>query len=296
MPPLPPLCLPSRTDTRQPKYPMPAGSIDCHCHVFGDPTKFPLTTNRSYTPTLEPLEKYQQMCEIVGIDRTVQMNSAVYGFDNSITLALIAKLGQNTARGICGIDFSISSQELDRLNNGGMRGARLSTKVKGYGGMDLVEAIAKKIRPVGWHVDLHIGNNAELAEFESQLMELPVPIVVDHMGGVKGSDNVDAPGFQALLRMIRQRDDCWVKISSYYRASLSGPPVYSDMKAFAQALVETRADRLVWGSNWPHPNRYVETDVPNDGDLVDIFSDWVPDANTRRKILVDNPTALYGFK
>jgi len=272
------------------------GSIDCHCHVFEDQAKYPLTSNRSYTPTLEPLEKYQQMCEIVGIERTVQMNSAVYGFDNSVTLALIAKLGQKKARGICGIDVSITNHELDRLNRGGMRGVRLSTKVKGYGGIDLVGAIAKKIQPLGWHIDLHIGRNAELAEFESKLMELPVPIVVDHMAGVKGSDDVDIPGFKALLRMLQQRDDCWVKISSYYRASLSGPPAYSDMKAFAQALVETRADRIVWGSNWPHPNRYAETDVPNDGDLLDIFWDWVPDAKTLHKILVDNPEVLYGFR
>lgn len=290
-----PLCLPARASTRAPRHKLPRGSVDCHCHVFEEQTKYPLGSDRSYTPRLEPLEKYLDMCETVGIDRTVQMNSAVYGFDNSVTLDLIARLGQHKARGICGIPRDVSNKTLDSLNAAGFRGARLSTKVKGYGGIELIDAIARKIRPLGWHVDLHIGRNAELAEFESQLFALPVPIVIDHMGGAKGGDSVEAPGFRALLRLLGKREDCWVKISSYYRASTSGPPAYSDMRTFAQALVATRPDRVVWGSNWPHPNRYNEADVPDDGDLVDVFCDWVPDESVRHQILVENPAALYGF-
>ena len=124
---------------------------------------------------------------------------------------------------------------------------------------------------------------------------MPVPIVFDHMGSPKAADGVDAPGFQALLRILKRREDCWVKISSWYRLSRAGGPHWPDMAPMAQALVETRPDRLVWGSNWPHPNRFDEKDIPDDGELVDAFCEWVPDAVARERIWVSNPAQLYGF-
>jgi 2-pyrone-4,6-dicarboxylate lactonase len=291
----PSLCLPSHSITRPPRIRLPRGSVDCHCHVFENPARYPLGTDRSYTPAFEPFSKYLRMCEVTGIDRTVQVNSAIYGYDNSITLDVIAAFGQHRARGVAGIRPDSEAQELEKLHAGGMRGARLSTKVRGYGGTGLIDRIAPKLKPFGWHVDLHIGRNAELADLEAQLLRVPVPLVFDHLGGVRGSEGADAPGFRALLRILRQRDDCWVKLSSFYRLSDSGPPDYADMKPMAQAAIDVRPDRVVWGSNWPHPNRYAEKDVPNDGDLIDVFCDWVPDAATRERILVANPARLYGF-
>ena len=288
----PPHC-PAPHGARKPRHGLPRGATDCHCHVFEDPRRYPLAQGRSYTPPLCTLDDYLALCKVLGVERTVQVNASVYGFDNSVTLDVIARLGQHRARGVAGLSPDARAEHIERLHAGGMRGMRLSTKVKGYGGTDAIETMAAKVKPFGWHVQLHVGRSAELAPLERRLLRTPVPLVFDHLGGARGSEGVDAPGFQTLLRVIRQREDCWVKISSWYRRSDRGAPDYADMKPLAQALVDARPDRCLWGSNWPHPECTVA--MPNDGDLVDLFCEWVPDEMVRRQILVDNPARLYGF-
>ncbi len=278
---------------RRPRSSIPAGAVDCHCHVFEDPALYPLAKNRSYTPALAPLSEYLRMIDTLGIERTVQVNASVYGFDNSPSLAVIERLGTKRALGIAGVSPDVSAQELKRLHRGGMRGVRLSTMLKGYGGPDALAAIAPKIKPLGWHVQLHVDNVAELAALESELLAYPTPLVFDHLGRVRGSQGVNTPGFQALLRLLKQRDDCWVKLSSWYRLSDSGPPGYDDIRPLAETLIATRPDRMVWGSNWPHP--IWNGVMPNDGDLLDNLCAWAGDAPTIEKILVANPIQLYGF-
>lgn len=292
--PQPPLCQGPDPKPRKPQHRIPAGATDCHCHVFEDQTKYPLVANRSYTPPLVPLSEYLRLINTLGIERTVQVNASTYGYDNSVTLDVIAKLGQKRARGVAGIAPDIKAQDLKRLHDGGMRGARLSTMVKGYGGPELLDAVAQKIKPFGWHVQLHVHTVAELAALEDKLLAHPTPIVFDHLGRARGGEGVAAPGFRALLRILKQRDDCWVKLSSWYRLSDSGAPAYADMRPLAQALVAARPDRIVWGSNWPHP--IWDGFMPNDGDLLDMLCDWVPDAATLKRILVTNPAQLYGFE
>jgi 2-pyrone-4,6-dicarboxylate lactonase len=291
-----PACIGPHPSPRKPRHQLPAGSTDCHCHVFEDPQKYPLTEHRSYTPPYLPLERYLAMAKTMGLSRTVQVNASVYGFDNSLSLDIIAELGQDRARGVCGVNPDVTDEELARLHAGGMRGARLSTHVKGYGGSELLDILAPKVAPLGWHLQLHMGNNKEIAELEAELMQVPAALVFDHLGCVRGGkDTVDSPGFQALLRILQDRDDCWVKISSWYHRSKSGPPDYADMQPFAHALVAARADRVVFGTNWPHPNHYPPEVNPDDGDLVDLFCDWFPDTGVRERILVTNPAQLYGF-
>ena len=291
-----PVCVGPHPNPRKPACDLPPGSTDCHCHVFEDPKKYPLTEPRSYTPPYLPLARYLEMCKAVGLTRTVQVNASVYGFDNSLTLDLIAELGQDKARGVAGVRPDFSDKEMQRLHDGGFRGARLSTHVKGYGGTDVVDVIAAKIAPLGWHLQIHVGKNEEIADLEAKFMNLPCAIVFDHLGCVRGGrDAVDSRGFQALLRILKARDDCWVKVSSFYHRSHEGPPLYSDMKPFAHAVAAARPDRVVFGTNWPHPNQFPPTVNPNDGALIDVFCDWFPDANTRKRILVDNPAKLYGF-
>jgi predicted TIM-barrel fold metal-dependent hydrolase len=291
-----PVCIGPHPNPRKPRHKLPAGSTDCHCHVFDDPQKYPLVEPRSYTPPYLPLARYLGMCETVGLQRTVQVNASVYGFDNSLTLDIIAALGQHRARGVAGIRPDVTAAELARLNAGGMRGARLSTRVKGYGGTELLDTFAQKLAPLGWHLQLHVGNNSELAELETRLMKLPAALVFDHMGCVRGGrDTVDSAGFQALLRIVQKRDDCWVKISSWYHRSQSGAPDFADMRPFAHALVAARPERMVFGTNWPHPNHFPPETCPDDGDLIDLFCDWIPDAAVRERILVTNPAQLYGF-
>lgn len=289
----PPLCQGPDPDPRKPVHALPAGATDCHCHVFEDPAKYPLASNRSYTPPLCPLEDYLRLCETLGISRTVQVNASAYGHDNRVTLDAIARLGQHRARGVAGLAPEATEQEIERLHAGGMRGVRLSTMVRGYGGPELLEILARKIRPFGWHVQLHVERSAELAALEPQLLRHPTPLVFDHLGRVRGAEGVGCPGFRTLLRLLTERDDCWVKISSWYRLSDSGPPDYADMKPLAQALVAARPDRCLWGSNWPHP--VWSGPMPNDGELVDLFCEWVPDEELRAQILVANPARLYGF-
>ena len=290
----PPLCQSPDLQPRKPRYAIPAGAIDCHCHVFEDQSNYPLTPQRSYTPPLCTLDDYLRMSATLGIERMVQVNASTYGFDNTLTLDLIAKLGQQRARGVAGVAPDAIESDIRRLHDGGMRGVRLSTMVKGYGGPEFLGVIAKTIKPFGWHVQLHVDKVGEIATLEQQLLDHPTAIVFDHLGRVRGGEGVNTAGFQALLRILKQRDDCWVKLSSFYRLSDSGAPAYADMKPLAQALIAVRPDRVVWGSNWPHP--IWDGHMPNDGDLMDLVCDWCGDTATLQRVLVDNPVQLYGFR
>ena len=289
----PPLCQGPDRAPRAPRVVVPAGAIDCHCHVFEDQTEYPLTPQRSYTPPLCTLADYLKMAEKLGLARMVQVNASTYGYDNRVTLDLIGKLGQKRARGVAGVAPDAKAADIRRLHDGGMRGVRLSTMVKGYGGSEFLGVIAKTIKPFGWHVQLHVDKVGEIASLEQQLLDHDTPIVFDHLGRVRGGEGVAAPGFQALLRILTQRDDCWVKLSSFYRLSDSGVPDYADMAPVARALIAARPDRVVWGSNWPHP--IWDGAMPNDGDLLDLVAGWCGDAATFKRVLVDNPAALYGF-
>jgi predicted TIM-barrel fold metal-dependent hydrolase len=263
--------------------------------VFEDFETYPLNTDRSYTPATATLEDYLRMCEIVGITRTVQVSASVYGADNSLTLAVIAKLGQERARGVAGVRPDVSPAEIKTLHRGGIRGVRVSTFVKGYGGTDTIPTIAPRIAPYGWHLQIHVHHAGELAALEPLLLRTPVPLVFDHLGCVRGAEGVGGAGFQALLRILRARDDCWAKISSWQRRSDLGPPTYDDMRQYVEALVIARPDRLLFGTNWPNPSVFAPELMPDDGDTVDQFCDWIPDAAIRHRILVENPAVLYGF-
>ncbi len=278
---------------RVPRHTLPHGAVDCHCHLFEDPARYPPAPGASYAPPRAGLDEYLAMCAAVGISRTVLVNASVYGLDSSVTRDAIAKVGQQRMLGICGIDPAAGAAELERLHRAGCRGVRLSTSVQGYGGIDALPAIAAKVRPFGWHIQLHLHRCDELVALEPALLACPVPLVFDHMARVRGSEGPAAPGFRALLRLTARRDDVWAKISSWYRLSKAGPPDYADMKPMAQALVAARPDRLVWGSNWPHPNW--SGPMPDDANLAACLCAWVPDAAVRQRIFVDNPARLYGF-
>lgn len=289
-------CLPPRAHSRPARHRLPANSTDCHCHVYENPVHYPLIEQRSYTPAAASLEQYQAMCEAIGIGRTVQVSASVYGADNRLTLDVIARLGQARARGVAGLRPDVAAGELAALHEAGMRGVRVSTHVKGYGGTEAIGVLAGLVRPFGWHVQVHVQHADELVALENDLLRLPVPVVFDHMGGVRGGEGPGNPGFQAMLRLLKARDDCWTKISSWYRRSDAGPPGYEDMRPVVEALLQARPDRLVFGTNWPHPALFAPDEVPDDADLVDMFCDWVGDEATIERILVDNPARLYGFE
>ena len=279
-------------DTRAPKIPPPPLACDTQAHVFGPSSRFPYAEGRGYTPPDCPVESYMRMLDTLGIERAVIVHGSAHGSDNRVTLDGIAAMGER-CRGVAVIEPDAPDEALEVLSRGGIRGIRLSTMLAGGVGTQHLETMADRIMGLGWHMVLHLGGVAEIAELAPRLRRLPVDFLIDHLGRVRGGEGVDHPGFQALLALLRDSDRCWAKISSWYRLSDQGPP-YDDMGPLAEALIAARPDRILWGSNWPHPILW-EGVMPNDGDLLDQFMAWAGDGATRKQILVDNPAVLYGF-
>lgn len=277
--------------TRKPQLAAPPGACDCHAHVFGPHALFPLSPNREFTPPECLLESYLRMLEVLGIERAVIVHPSVYGTDNRASLAAIAAMGSR-AKGVAIVSPDVSDAALEALHQGGMRGLRMSSVVRGGATLDMMESLAQRVVPFGWHLVLHVRSAPELPGLTARAAKLDVPVVFDHLGGVKAEDGVNSPGFRALISHLKDSDRAWVKISSFYRRSSQGKP-WKDMAPLVRALIEARPDRVLWGSNWPHP--HYDGPMPNDADLLDVLLDWASDEAVRRAVLVDNPAKLYGF-
>ena len=285
------MCRPAVSDTRKPDFTPPPGACDAHCHIFGPGDKYPYAPGRSYTPPDAPLERFRALQATLGLERAVLVNASCHGVDNTVILDAIAQSG-GQYRGVANVDDSFTDEEFRRLDDGGIRGVRFNF-VKHLGGtpdMKVFRSVVDKIRPLGWHVVLHF-DAADLLEFESLFDILPVPFVIDHMGRVPTGDGLDQPPFRLLLNTA-QRGNCSVKICGAERISAEGPP-FRDAVPFAQALLEVTEDRILWGTDWPHPN--IKRHMPDDGDLVDLIPLFMPQENLQKKVLVDNPNRLYRF-
>jgi predicted TIM-barrel fold metal-dependent hydrolase len=286
-----PTCEAPDPNTRKPRFRPPPGACDAHCHIFGPGSRYPYAPDRSYTPPDAPLEKFRELQSILGLQRAVLVNASCHGTDNAVILDAIAQ-SNGQYRGVANVDDSFTERDFLKLHEGGCRGARFNF-VRHLGGMpdlDEFHRIIARIRPYGWHVVLHL-DAADVVEIDGLLKQLPVPFVIDHMGRVPTRDGLEQAPFRQLLELAR-RDDCWVKISGAERISSLGPP-FTDAVPFARALIEVAPQRVLWGTDWPHPN--VSKNMPNDGDLVDLIPLFAPDAATQARILVDNPHRLYGF-
>jgi predicted TIM-barrel fold metal-dependent hydrolase len=277
-------------DTHIVKFKAPRGSVDTHTHIFGPNARYPYAANRSYTPPDAPLEMFAALHAKIGIDRAVIVNATVHGTDNRPVTDAIAVSG-GRYKGIANIVDTISDKELEALDKGGIRGCRFTflARLGGMPDMTKFNRIVDKIKGLGWHVDLYLESTM-MVDFAPILRQLPVSYVIDHMGAIKAAQGLDQPAMLALLDL--QRDEkCWVKISGPERMSASGPP-FHDAVPFAQMLIAGAPDRVIWGSDWPHPNVKI---MPNDGDLVDLIPLYAPDEKIRHKLLVDNPVRLFGF-
>lgn len=284
-------CAPPDPDTRVPTFTPPADSCDTHCHVFGPADKFPYHPDRSYTPPDAPVERLREVHATLGIDRAVIVQPSCHGTDNRATLDAIAT-SEGRYRGVAMVDQSFTDADYERLHAGGIRGVRF-TFVSHLGGapdMARFRAVLERVEAFGWHLVLHLDAR-DILEHGDLLRAIRVPVVVDHMGRVPTGDGLDQPPFRALCELLRA-DNWWVKITGAERISTAGPP-FTDAVPFAQALIETAPDRVIWGTDWPHPN--VARHMPNDGDLVDLVPLYAPDEAVRRRVLVDNPARLYGF-
>jgi len=286
-------------------FDVPAAACDCHTHIHGDPEKFPFFSGRVYTPEPASPEEMSALHKALHIERVVIVTPSVYGTDNSSTLYGMMARGA-TARGVAVIDDKTAESELDTMHNAGFRGIRLNLATGGVNdpnvGRPRFSAAVERMKARGWHVQLYT-NLAMITAIKDLVANSPVPVVFDHFGGAQADLGVSQPGFSDLLDLIKS-GKAHVKISGAYRSSKLAPD-YQDMVPFAQALIAANPDRIVWGTDWPHPNSVTPsgkqpTDVTplfqiDDGRLFNQLPVWAPDAAIRKKILVDNPARLYGF-
>ena len=264
----------------------PPLACDCHVHVFGPFARYPLDPARKYTPAESTLEDYQRVAATLGTGRAVLVQPSVYGTDNACQRDAMRALGER-ARGVAVIDDSVSDAQLRDLERDGFRGARLNVMRAGEFGS--LERIAARVQALDWHIQLHLPGML-LPEIADRLLKLPTEFVIDHFGRLDARQGVEQAGFQALLRLF-DSGRCWVKLSAPYRNDHAGAP-YRKIAPFAHALVKRNPERLVWGTDWPHPDMAVP---PEATQLLDVMLDWVPDEKMRNRILVDNPAKLYRF-
>ncbi|VVE17207.1 GntR family transcriptional regulator [Pandoraea eparura] len=283
-----PLCLGPLPEIDPPSFVVPFGAVDTHAHVIAASDAYPMVPERSYTPPPAPEDKYLAMLDATGMTYGVLVQISVYGTDNRYLLETLRR-HPDRLRGIAVVSPDVTDAELEAMHAAGVRGLRINVLFGGGIGFMAMETLAHRIKDLGWHMQFLMDVNA-LPELMPRMTKLPVPGIVDHMGHTPVAQGLDAPGFSALRALVRDHG-YWVKLSGAYRIS-ERFPTFEDVTPFAQALIEDAPDRMVWGSDWPHVSL---TRMPNTGALRNLLPLWAPDADTRRRILVDNPARLYGF-
>ena len=274
-----------------PMFVPPPGAVDAHCHVFGPGDEFPYAPERKYTPVDAGKAQLFELRDFLGFDRQVVVQATCHGADNAAMVdALLSSEGR--ARGVATIRPAVSDDELADLHEAGVRGVRFNfvkrlvdPKPDAY-----YRALVERIAPLGWHVVVYF-EAPDLAERWNLFSSLPVTVVVDHMGRPDVTKAVDGEEFGVFLRFMDQNDHVWSKVTCPARLSVEGPPAYSDFWPFARALVERFPGRVLWGTDWPHPN--MTSHMPDDGLLVDVIPHIAPTEDLQQALLVDNPTRLY---
>jgi predicted TIM-barrel fold metal-dependent hydrolase len=282
---------PPDPNTRKPRFTPPPLACDAHCHIFGPGSKFPYAKEAAYEPPDSPFEALQKLHSILGIQRAVIVHASCHGSDMRATLDGIAR-SKGAYRGTAIIDEKYTEKDFQRMHDGGIRAVRFNF-VKHLGGrpdMAFFNRTVERVKAMGWHLILHL-DATDLVEFQDLFKRIPVPMVIDHMGRVKAAGGLGQEPFRILLSSLKN-ENIWVKVCGAERVSSMGPP-FTDAVPFAQALIAAAPDRILWGTDWPHPN--VGAHMPNDGDLVDLFAQMAPDPAVQRRILVENPARLYGF-
>ncbi|MCQ4629003.1 putative TIM-barrel fold metal-dependent hydrolase [Shinella sp. BE166] len=276
--------------TRKPDRKLPAGSCDCHAHIFGPQDKYPYSPKRRYTPHDGPLDRYIALLGTLGIERGVLVQPSTYMRDNTALLDALA-LNRFPLRGVVVVTpEEVSDADLQRMDAIGVRGIRLNLRHENGAGASAAMDLARRIAPLGWHLQFRM-NPEQFVDQQDLLSGLPVPVVVDHIGQVPVEAGLDGPVFQAMLQLL-EKGRCWIKLSGPMRVSKQEFP-YPDVTPFIHKLVATRPDRLLWATDWPHTT--INKAMPNDGDLVDLLSSWIPDDAALKKVLVDNPAEVYRF-
>jgi len=283
--------LPFHPNPSKPTFAPPPGAVDAHCHVFGPGDVFPYAPERKYTPCDAGKEKLFALRDFLGFDKNVIVQATCHGADNrALVDALKASGGR--ARGVATVRSDVTDEALAEMHEAGVRGVRFNfvRRLVDPKPDDYYHAIVERIAKLGWHIVIYF-EAADLAERWDFFTSLPTTVVVDHMGRPDVTKPLDGPEFQMFVTLMREHPNFWSKVSCPERLSVSGPPTYDDVVPFARHLVETFPDRVLWGTDWPHPN--MKSHMPDDGKLVDYIPRIAPTAELQHKLLVDNPMRLY---
>lgn len=278
-------------DPSVPEFKVPSGAVDAHCHVFGPGDVFPYAPTRKYTPCDAPKEKLWALRDHLGFARNVIVQATCHGADNRALVDAIADAG-GKARGVATVTREVSDEELRELDSAGIRGVRFNfvKRLVDVLPHDTLQAVAERIQAFGWHLVIYVESQ-DLPELSGFFASLPGTIVFDHMARPDVSKAVDGEEFDRFIRMLVDNDNMWAKVSCPDRLSVSGPPGYDDVVPFARRVVATIPDRVLWGTDWPHPN--MKSHMPDDGKLVDYIPRIATTEVLQHKLLVDNPMRLY---
>jgi 2-pyrone-4,6-dicarboxylate lactonase len=283
--------LPFHPNPSQPRFVLPPGSVDAHCHVFGPGNEFPFAPERKYTPCDAGKDELFKLRDFLGFERNVVVQATCHGADNSAMVdALRASDGQ--ARGVATVRPDVTDEQLAELHEAGVRGVRFNfvKRLVDPKPDEYYRGIVERIARLGWHVVLYF-EAADLAERWQFFTSLPTVVVVDHMGRPDVTAPVEGPEFGRFLTLMRDHPQFYAKVTCPERLTVSGPPGYDDVVPFARTLVESFPDRVLWGTDWPHPN--LKSHMPDDGSLVDFIPRIAETADARQRLLVDNPMRLY---
>ncbi len=266
----------------------PAGACDTHMHFYD--SRYAASPSSLLRPPDATIDQYRHVQASLGLQRVVVVQPSTYGLDNSCTLDAVAEFGGN-ARAVVVVDDETSDDELEQLTRRGARGARFHMLPGGAVPWEIMPAVAEKIAPFGWHIQLQMNGRDLIDRFDT-LVALPTPLVVDHVGRFMPPVDPDDERFSVLLRLL-ETGRCWVKLSAPYESAVDPTHQYEAVAGLVHALIEHAPDRMLWATNWPHPG---QADPPSLNRLARLAFEWMPDDTTRRRILVDNPSTLYTFE
>ncbi len=290
--------LPFHPNPSTPRFRVPAGAVDAHCHVFGPGARFPFAPERKYTPCDASKEQLFALRDRLGFERNVIVQATCHGTDNRALVDALLHSG-GRARGVATVNRNVTDAELRSMHEAGVRGTRFNfvRRLVDFTPREVLAEIAERIAPLGWHVVVYFEAQ-DLPELWDFFTTLPTTVVVDHMGRPDVRQPVDGPQFERFVKLMAEHRNIWSKVSCPERLTVTGPPAlngernaYRDVAPFARRLVETFPDRVLWGTDWPHPN--LKDHMPDDGLLVDFIPHIAPTAELQRRLLVDNPMRLY---
>jgi 2-pyrone-4,6-dicarboxylate lactonase len=282
--------IPFHPNPSKPAFRAPAGAVDAHCHVFGPEDRFPYAPERKYTPCDAPKEKLFALRDYLGFDKNVIVQASCHSKDNRAMVDAL-RSSDNRAKGVAFVGEEVADGELETMDRAGVRGVRFNflRRLVDITPRDVLTRIAARVAPLGWHIVVYF-EMPDLPDFEDFFCSLPTTVVVDHMGTPSIAKGVDHPENLRFIRMLEKHRNIWSKVTCPERITLAGPP-YDDVVPFGRRLVELFPDRVLWGTDWPHPN--MKKAAPDDGLLVDYIPKVAPSAAEQQALLVDNPTRLY---